>query len=195
MLKVGLTGGIGSGKSYLSEIFRNLGVNVFNADMSARWLLDNDRDLIMDISALFGENIYINTKFDRKRAAGMVFENKDMLEKMNDIIHPAVLKRFELWAGAYLKEAYVLKEAAIIFESGANEYLDKVITVSAPEELRIKRVIERDSMSRDEVLKRMKNQWNDEDRMEKADYVIINDGKEMLIPQVLDIHRSLQSFN
>ncbi len=190
MLRIGLTGGIGSGKSYISDIFRHLGVNVFNADEIAKRILDSNSEVKLKLSNLFGEEIYINEKFNRQDAAKRVFKDGELLSKMNAIVHPEVLSSFDSWAESYSAFPYVLKEAAIIFESGANKFLDAVITISAPEDMRIRRVMIRDGVSRDEVMARMGHQWSEKERADMADFVVVNDEESMLIPQIIEIHNT-----
>ena len=192
MLRIGLTGGIGSGKSYISDIFRHLGVKVFCADKIAREILDTNPDVKFKLSNLFGEAIYCKGQFDRKEAARKVFKDGDLLNKMNAIVHPAVLSSFDSWANAYSGLPYVLKEAAIIFETGGYKFLDAVINISAPEEIRINRVMVRDGTSREDVIARMSHQWKEKDRVDKADYLIVNDELSMLIPQVINVHNTLK---
>jgi len=192
MLRIGLTGGIGSGKSYISDIYKHIGIKVFCADEKSKEILDTDIDVKVKLSNLFGEGIYINGKFDRKEAAKKVFEDGDLLSKMNAIVHPVVLSSFDSWADKYSDFPYVLKEAAIIFESGADKFLDAVINISAPEEIRIRRVMKRDGARREEVIARMSSQWKENERVEKSDYLIVNDDLSMLIPQIIKIHNILK---
>ena len=187
MKKIGLTGGIGSGKSTVAEIFRHLGIPVFNSDEEARKLQDENVEVKKAIAKIFGETIYVNGKLNREKVASIVFADKKKLEELNAIVHPAVAKAFELFCTQHKNSPFVLKEAAILFEIGAEKLLDGMIVVAAPDELRILRVMDRDGSSREDVLKRMKNQLPQEDKVKKADYLIVNDGKQMLIPQVLEI--------
>ena len=190
MLRIGLTGGIGSGKSYISDIFRHLGVKVFNADEIAKKILDSNSEVRLKLSNLFGEGIYIDGKFNRQEAAKRVFKDGQLLSKMNAIVHPEVLSSFDSWAESYSVFPYVLKEAAIIFESGANKFLDAVINISAPEDMRIRRVMIRDGVSRDKVIARMGHQWSEKERIDMADFVLVNDEESMLIPQIIEIHNT-----
>jgi len=191
MLRIGLTGGIGSGKSYISDIFRHLGVKVFNADEIAKEILDSNFEVRIKLSKLFGEDIYIDEKFNRQEAAKRVFNDGELLRKMNAIVHPEVLTSFDSWAKSYSFLPYVMKEAAIIFESGANKFLDAVINISAPEDMRIRRVMIRDGASKDEVMARMEHQWSEKKRIDMADFVLVNDEESMLIPQIIKIHSAL----
>lgn len=195
MLRIGLTGGIGSGKSYISDIFRHLGVKVFNSDDIAKGILDNNSEVRLKLSNLFGEGIYIDGKFNRQDAAKRVFTDGKLLNKMNAIVHPEVLSNFNSWADSHSVLPYVLKEAAIIFESGADKLLDAVINISAPEEMRVRRVMIRDDVSRNEVMARMGHQWSEKKRIGMADFVLVNDEESMLIPQIIDIHNNLKSIS
>lgn len=191
--KIGLTGGIGSGKSLVSKIFSIYGIPVYDSDSRAKALMVNNENLIHGIKAIFGENAYTEDgALNRPYIASIAFEQSDKLRKLNSMVHPAVGLDFMHWANDQ-RAAYVLKEAALTFESHSEKLLDKVITVYAPEELRIKRTMARDGSSAEDVRKRMENQWPDEKKMELSDYVIYNDGSQMLIPQVNEIHRMLLS--
>lgn len=194
MKKIGLTGGIGSGKSTVAEIFLGLGIPVFNSDLIARKLQNEDAELKKNIATVFGSEIYIDGKLDRGKIAEMVFTDKKKLEQLNSIVHPAVANAFEKFCEENENAKYVIKEAAILFEIGAEKALDKMIVVSAPDELRINRVMERDLVSREEVLRRMNNQLLQEDKVKKADFVIINDGQELILPQLMSIHEKLSVF-
>lgn len=186
MVKAGLTGGIGSGKSAVARVFVQLGVPVFAADDEAKFLREHDPEVRSQVLAAFGTT-------DRQVLAGMVFNDPEQLKALNAIIHPAVQRRFEEWLDFHKGKDLVIKEAAILFEAGADKGLDKVITVVSPEELKIARVMKRDGVSRDQVLSRMQNQWSDEERIKRSHYVIQNDEQHMIIPQVLAVHKELTS--
>lgn len=191
MIKVGLTGGIGSGKSTVARVFETLQIPVYNSDIRAKWLQENDDKVIAAIKHLFGESIYTPTgQLNRVEIGKLVFNNKQLLEALNAIIHPAVAADFEAWY-AQQSAPYCIKEAAILFESGANKGLDKTITVSAPQDIRLQRVIARDNTTSELVLKRMANQWDEARKIELSDFVIMNDDKTLVIPQVLLIHSQL----
>ena len=196
MLKVGITGGIGSGKTLLCKVFIQLGVPVYNADDEAKKLLDTDAGVKQALKKHFGKIIYSSKgTINRKRLAGIVFKDKKKLELLNSIVHPAVKKDFEKWLKGYKDFPYVIKEAAILFESGAWKGLDYIVTVSSPEKLRVRRVMKRDGVSGKEVLARMSNQANEEERMKRSDAVIYNDGKQMVLPQVLKLHMRFTKGN
>lgn len=191
MLKIGITGGIGSGKSTVCSIFLKLGIPVYQADVEAKKLYA-DPEIKMKISVLFGDEIYQNGSLDRKKLASIVFQDKEKLEELNQIIHPAVAKHYESWL-LDQNAPYVIKEAAIMFESGAYRGLDKVVTVACPEEIRLARVLKRDAASEEEVRGRMRHQMSERERIEKSDLQIVNDGKEMLLPQILKLHEDFIS--
>ncbi len=187
MLKVGLTGNIGSGKSLIAKIFENLQIPVFNADNEAKKILDSPK-VIREIKRLFGHKISSGNSVDRKALAQIVFNDQSSLDQLNSIIHPAVRSNFATWAEQQTASPYVIYEAAILIESGHYLSLDKIILVTAPEELRIKRVMQRDTATKAMVQQRMANQWPEEKKIKHADFVIKNDESELLIPQVLKIH-------
>lgn len=188
MKKIGITGGIGSGKSIVCEIFKILGVKVYSADLQARELLDKDQVVKQQIISTFGQEIYQSGTIDRKLLAGKVFNNPNALQKLNSIVHPAVFNDFNQWVETNKHEPYVIKEAAIMFESGANKLLDIVVLVYSPPEIRLQRVMKRDKSDKDAVLARMKNQMDDSEKMKLSDFVIYNDNNHSLIQQVLHLH-------
>jgi dephospho-CoA kinase len=191
MLKIGVTGGMGSGKSTVCNVFRNLGVPIFTADSEGKELLNKDNETKEKVIAAFGEEMYTaEGKVDRNRMAQLVFNSPKELEKLNSIIHPRVKERFEQWAKRYSNRPYVIKEAAILFESGSYQDLDKIISVFAPKKQRIGRIIERDETTREDVERRMRFQYSDEERNELADFIIMNDdGQQVnLLPQVMELH-------
>ena len=190
MQKIGVTGGIGSGKSTVCHLFKCLEIPVFNADEAGRRALAEDADVIKRVATLFGEEIILNGKPDRKKIAEIVFNNPEKLAQLNSIIHPAVRKNFGIWS-AEQQAPYGVYEAAILFETGLYKQLDKTILVIAPEQLRISRVTQRDGMDEATIRVRMKNQWNDEEKRKLADFIILNDDVTPLLPQVMDIHSQL----
>lgn len=191
MLRIGVTGGIGSGKTLVCKIFEQLGVPVYYADVAAAEVFYR-KDIQQRIIQVFGEKLIDDKGFvDRKKLSDLVFNDKLLLEKLNAIIHPAVALDVENWSRRNAQAKYALKEAAILFESGTNKQLDKVITVTAPVDLKIVRVMKREGWSREEVEKRMLNQWSDEEKIKRSDFVIYNDEQQLVIPQVLAIHEQL----
>jgi dephospho-CoA kinase len=193
MIVVGLTGGIGSGKSTIAKVFRALGVPVFESDAEAKHIL-NREDVVQHISDTFGEWLINSGRVDRAKLAGLVFGDKQELAKLNAIIHPAVRKQFLAWVDANSNSPYVINEAAILFESGLAEMTRFTINVSAPVEERIKRVIARDALTREEVTSRINNQMSDEQRSALSTWTIVNDGLEAVLPQVLQVSNEIMSF-
>lgn len=186
-LKIGITGGIGSGKTTVSRLFNQLGVPLYVADDRARWLMNNDPKIIQRINKLFGPEAYINGELNRPYLSAKVFGNATLITKLNQVVHPAVFADFDQWV-ANQHCAYILKEAALLFESGSYLDLDAIITVDAPLETRISRTMKRDGVNREAVLKRIGNQFPDKLKRDAADFVLLNDGAEPLLPQVLFLH-------
>lgn len=190
MLRVGITGGIGSGKSTVARVFEVLGIPVYNADTAARRLMNEDESLRQAIRQHFGEESYKDGILNRSYLAARVFDNPEKLALLNSLTHPATIRHAEEWMQRQ-QSPYTLKEAALIFESGSSAQLDFVIGVYAPQALRIARVTGRDQVSREEVLKRMQRQIDETIKMKLCDAVIINDDQHPVIPQVLILHQQL----
>ena len=187
---VGITGGIGSGKSTVASIFKSLGVPVYNSDIRSKELLNTNSELKNKLIKQFGKDIYTSSGIDRKHFASIIFNDKKLLEISNSIIHPFVKKDFEDWV-ADQSFQYTIKESAILFETGIYKQLDKVVLVTAPEKLRIKRVMERDQIPKEVILERIKNQWLDSEKASLADFEISNNESQLLLPQVLNIHETM----
>lgn len=194
MLKIGLTGGIGSGKSTVAKIFETLGIPVYYADAEAKRLMNSSETLKKVIRQNFGEATYENDQLNRKYLAGIVFNNPEKLELLNALIHPVTINDAEQWMQQQ-SAPYSIKEAALLFESGAAENLDFIVGVYAPQALRIKRVMKRDGLTTDEIMKRINRQVNEEMKMKLCDFVIINDEQELLIPQVLKLHQHFSGLS
>lgn len=191
MLKIGITGGIGSGKSTVCQVFETLGIPVFYADIAARYLLEHDPELIAAIKALFGTSIYTpQGLLDRKQLGDIVFRQPELLARLNALSHPAVWRYGAQWLSSRTTP-YALKEAAIFFETGSNSQMDLMIGVTAPESLRISRTMLRDHISREQVLERISRQMDEAEKMSRCDYVIYNDERQPIIPQILQIHKVL----
>jgi dephospho-CoA kinase len=190
MLKVGITGGIGSGKSTVCQVFQTLGIPVFKADDAARYLMEHDATLIRSIKQLFGDDAYENEKLVRGRVSSLVFNNDALLAKLNALIHPATIAYSREWMGQQ-NTPYVLKEAAIFFESGSNKEMDVMIGVWAPVEVRIDRTIKRGNTTEEKVRSIIAHQMDEQEKMNLCDFVINNDGSEAIIPQVLALHQKL----
>ena len=189
---VGLTGGIGSGKSTILKQFEDLGINTYSADKAAKKLINSDEDLIESIKGLFGDNIYKNNILDTIKLSKIVFQDSHKLESLNSIIHPAVAKDFKSFIKTNHGE-YIVKEVAIIFETNTEDNYDKIILVRAPIEDRIKRVVLRDNITKDDVIRRVNNQIDDSTIIDKCDYIIDNDNLIELKEKVINIHKDLIS--
>lgn len=187
-LKIGITGGIGSGKTLVSGVFQKLGAPTYNADDRAKWLMNNNTKIIIKVIDLFGPEAYINGELNRSLIAKQVFKNTSLLAKLNAVVHPIVFDDFDEWYETQTYP-YVLKEAALLFESGSYRDLDAIITVDAPLEIRLKRASIRDQKSEDEIKGRIKNQYPNEIKVKAADFVINNDGITPVLPQVLKLHQ------
>lgn len=193
MLKIGITGGIGSGKSTVAKVFEILGIPVFYADSEAKSLMHTDALLIKSIKEVFGDEAYKDDQLNRKYIADIVFNNEQKLGSLNSLVHPAVFRSFDNWVKVQ-KSPYVLKEAALLFESGSFKLCDQTILVTAPEKLKIRRVMDRDNITEDQVRARINKQFSDEQGRKLADHVIINDEQHLLIPQVLQLHEQFLSI-
>lgn len=189
MLKVGVTGGIGSGKSIVCKLFTLMGIPVFNADDEGRRLLNNDADILTGVGEIFGQGIFdIEGKPDRKKISALVFKDATLLSRLNKLIHPAVFRAFDQWVLTLDSSIpYCIKEAAIMYESGSYKQNDRNLLVYSAENVRIKRVCLRDGVSPEQVISRMKQQMSEEEKMRLADYTIFNDNNHSLIRQVIEI--------
>jgi len=194
-MKIGITGGIGSGKSTVCKIFEVLGIPVYYADDRAKWLMHNQSELIAGIKTAFGEAAYHpDNTLNRPYLADLVFNDKEKLKVLNSLVHPAVFQDGVDWNEAHANAPYTLKEAAILFESGSYLTVDKIITVFTPKEVRIQRVLQRDDATREAIEARMDKQMSEEEKIERSDFVIYNDGEQSLIEQVLKVHRELMGM-
>jgi dephospho-CoA kinase len=187
MLKIGLTGGIGSGKTTVAKIFELLNVPVYYADEASKRLYHTDKDLMADVKKHFGEDVYENDRLNRSKLAAIVFNSPEKLDLLNQLVHPPTIRDAQQWMEKQTAP-YIIKEAALLFESGSSEGLDFIIGVKSPTHLRIKRVMDRDHLTRDEILGRANRQIDEEIKTRLCDFVITNNEQELVIPQVLELH-------
>jgi dephospho-CoA kinase len=186
LIKIGITGGIGSGKTLISSVIEHIGYPVFYSDIEAKIILEKDQKVKSDMVELFGEDIYILNKLNRQLLSNLLFSNKLLIEKVNSIVHPIVRLKFDEWSKSK-KIPIVFNEAAILFETGAYKNFDASILVVAPQEVRLGRVMLRDGLSEEQIISRINNQWLDEDKINLATYVISNDGSEPILYQVENV--------
>lgn len=193
MIKLGITGGIGSGKSTVATLLKLNGVPIYNADAETKKLNDTSPIIRKQLEKHFGEDLYINNRLDKKKFANIIFNDTEKLNLANSIIHPEVLKHFTNWCEQHSNIPIVALEAAILFESNFHKYLHKVVTVYSPRDVRVKRVSERDKVSRDMIESRIKHQMAETEKIRMADYVIINDNQNSLIYQVENLLKDIKS--
>ncbi len=193
MMRVGLTGGIGSGKTTVGRVFRAMGIPVFEADAEGRRLMAQDTALQRSIVERFGAAVVNENGIDRAALAGIVFQDTEALQDLNALIHPAVRAAFDRWAREQ-RAPYVMMEAAVLAESGGHRTLDAIVVVSAPEPIRIRRVMQRDGVPEEAVRARLANQVSEAERLAIADHMIHNDDSRLVIPQVLEVHAALLKF-
>lgn len=192
MIKVGLTGGIGSGKTTVAKVFETLGIPVYYADDQTKYLMNNNEGLKTSIIKHFGDDVYKKGELDRKYLASIVFNNKEKLELLNSLTHPLTIRDAEEWMTRQTTP-YIIKEAALLFESGAAERLDYIIGVYAPQHIRVKRVMERDNLPVEEIMKRISRQIDEEMKMKLCNFVITNNDQQLVIQQVLELHKKFLS--
>jgi dephospho-CoA kinase len=189
-MRLGVTGGIGSGKTSVCRVFNILGVAVFSADVEARKIMETDKGVIKMVNSIAGRDMYANGSLNRAELANLIFNNEELLQKVNHAVHPIVLENFKLWEKSQ-EPPYVIIEAAILFESGANKLVDRILTVTAPIEERIERVIKRNNLTREQVMERINIQTSDEEKINQSHYVIDNSDHAMIIPAVLKVHEDI----
>jgi dephospho-CoA kinase len=196
MLSVGISGGMGSGKTLICTIFKVLGISIYNSDLEAKRIMETNQQVKNEIINLLGEEAYQNNiTLNRKFIAGKIFNHTELLSGINQIVHPAVRKDAEIWSQNIPQDkGYFLRESAILFETGIYKQLDYNILVIAPREIRLHRIKNRDRLSEEDIAIRMNQQWSDEQKLPLTNFVVINDGKTFLIPQVLKIHQSLKNY-
>lgn len=189
-LRLGITGGIGSGKTTVCRVFKVLGIPSFMADQEAKELMNNNHLIREKLNLIAGKDMYLRGVLDRQELARLIFNNSELLNNVNDIVHPFVFLEFEKWA-AEAKTPYVIMEAAILFESNAHMLVDRIVSVSAPIEERIARVMGRSDLTRSQVLERVNSQLDDDERNQKSSYVINNSDTDIIIPEILRIHEDM----
>jgi len=193
MLKIGLTGGIGSGKSTVSKIFNTLGVPVFDADLATKKIMNENEELKRKIIKHFGNQAYTNDKLDRGYIANIVFNNKYQLELLNSIVHPYAIEAGEKWVKEQ-KSKYIIKEAALIFEAGSTKDLDFIVGVTAPTAIRINRIMSRDGLTISQIKARMNNQIEESMKMKLCNFIIFNDELMLLTPQIIELHNFFVNY-
>jgi len=191
MKRIGLTGNIGSGKTIIASCFEVLNVPIFNADKEAKLLMNKDVNLKQSLIAEFGKDVFLNNELNRKYLSKLAFNDDLVLKRLNALVHPVIQEAFENWS-IQQSGAYIIKEAAILFESNTYQSLDAIICISCPEEIRLKRILKRDDLSEKEVRQRMSHQWAEEKKITLSDYVITNDNTSLVIPQILSVHSALK---
>jgi len=195
MMKIGITGGIGSGKTTVCRIFEVLNIDIYYSDIRAKELMISHPQLMEKLRSSFGDEIFNPTgKLNTTLLASIVFSDPAMLKILNGIVHPFVLEDFSTWCNTHHKENYILLESAIIYESNIAHLLDHVIIVDAPDEIRIQRIVERDKTKPEDVMQRMRNQLSAADKIKRSKYIIINDGKRSLIDQVMSLHKDFSGI-
>ena len=191
MIKVGVTGGIGSGKSLICQVFSHLGVPVYNADEAAKNLMDRDPEIRKDMTGVFGSTIYKDGKLNRSKLSGLIFDNPKLLADVNRIVHPRVGHNFSEWCSSFINFPFIIQESAILFESNAYKLFDYVILVTAPEEIRIQRVLSRPGMTRKKILSIMKNQLPEKEKIVRSHFVLKNDETTLILPFILSIYTDM----
>lgn len=191
MLRVGITGNMGSGKTTACKIFESLNIPIYYADTRAKWLLENHPDLIENVKKLLGNEAYINHRLNKNYISEKVFHQPDLLAKYNALVHPIVLDDYLTWTQINQNEKYIIKESAILIETGGHLNLDKIIVVTAPLDVAIQRVMQRDGLSKNQILARLKQQQPASEITKYADFIIQNDGSKDLTQQVNAIHQQL----
>tara|TARA_B100000886_G_C20423434_1_gene492693 strand:- start:707 stop:1282 length:576 start_codon:yes stop_codon:yes gene_type:complete len=191
MKRIGLTGNIGSGKTIIASCFEVLNIPIFNSDNVAKLLMNKDVNLKQSLIAEFGKDVFLNNELNRKYLSKLAFNDDLVLKRLNALVHPVIQEAFEKWS-IQQSGAYIIKEAAILFESNTYQSLDAIICISCPEEIRLKRILKRNDLSEKEVRQRMSHQWAEEKKISLSDYVITNDNTSLVIPQILSVHSALK---
>jgi dephospho-CoA kinase len=189
-IKLGVTGGIGSGKTTICRIFTVMGIPVFSADIVASLVMESDQELRENLNQLAGKDLYQGGALDRQELAKIIFSDREMLLRVNSLVHPVVFSHYLEWAGRQ-ETPYSVMEAAILFESGASELVDMILTVVTPVQERIGRIVKGKKLTEEQVMERIKNQIDDESRIKRSDFVVYNSENDMVIPVILEIHEKL----
>lgn len=192
IFRLGVTGGIGSGKSTVCKVFKVLGIPVFSADDEARIIMDNNKIIRAELKNIIGTDLYASGELDRSKMASIIFNDDNLLNKVNNLVHPLVFDRYDNWCRQQDAD-YVIFEAAILFESGADKHVDRILAVTATREERINRVMKRNKMSREQVMERISKQMEEDEMIKRSDYRVNNSDDSMIIKKVLDIHRDILS--
>lgn len=193
MIKLGVTGGIGSGKSVVCEVLRLHDIPVYDADLEAKNLNDTSPVIREKLIEAFGAELYKNDKLDRKKLAQLIFNDEKNLHRVNSIIHPELAKHFEKWTDERIEHPIAAIDAAVLFEAGFQQFVDKTITVFSPVETRIERVVKRDNLTKEQILSRINSQMSDEEKIRLSDFVIINDNKHSILEQVSTILKTISN--
>ena len=191
--KLGVTGGIGSGKTSVCRVFNVLGIPVFSADETAKEIMESDPVITEKVNIIAGRNMYAGGGLDRDALAGLIFNNRELLVKINNVVHPVVREKFVKWSEQQ-ESGYIILEAAILFESGTYKILDRILTVITPLEERIERVMKRNYLTREQVLDRIRNQSDDDFKISRSDYIVNNSDDDMIIPAIVKIHNDIIEY-
>jgi dephospho-CoA kinase len=186
-MKIGITGGMGSGKSFVCSIIENLGYPIFYSDKEAKWLMENNASLIAEIKKIVGNNAYTNNKINKEEIRKYIFNNAENRKKLNEIVHPAVTQHFDHWAQQFASNSLIFNESALLIETGSYKRFDKIILITASQDVKIKRLIQRENVSKEEIRLRMNSQLSDEVKKDHADYIIENNETDFLLPKIFTI--------
>jgi dephospho-CoA kinase len=186
-MKIGITGGMGSGKSFVCSIIENLGYPIFYSDKEAKWLMENNASLIAEIKKIVGNNAYTNNKINKEEIRKYIFDSAEKRKKLNEIVHPAVTQHFDYWAQQFKSNSLLFNESALLIETGSYKRFDKIILITASQDVKIKRLIQRENVSTEEIRLRMNSQLSDEVKKVHADYIIENNETELLLPKIITI--------
>lgn len=186
-MKIGITGGMGSGKSFVCSIIENLGYPIFYSDNEAKWLMENNASLIAEIKKIVGNNAYTNNKINKEEIRKYIFDSAENRKKLNEIVHPAVTQHFDHWTQQFASNSLIFNESALLIETGSYKRFDKIILITASQDVKIKRLIQRENVSTEEIRLRMNSQLSDEVKKDHADYIIENNETDFLLPKIFTI--------